>query len=125
VLRDRIRTLLNIRVKRRNAVMGTKPRLNSKITVGGMRMLVTSTPVDDLWHFFSLQGWREITNRRDRRRYVNLPRVSFGMLAHCSGSEREIRYRQILDAASHDPTRAGSQVPKASGASTATWIRTP
>ena len=125
MLRDRIRTLLNIRVRRRSANMGSKPRLNSKITVGGMRMLVTSTPGDDLWHFFSLQGWREITYRRDRRRYVNLPPVSFGMLVSCSGSEREVRYRQILDAASRGRTRAGSRTTEASGASTATWIRTP
>ena len=74
VIKDKLRTLFNIRVKRETPIIGTKPRMGSKITLGGMRMFVTSTPPDELWYFFSLQGWREITFPRDRRKYVDLPR---------------------------------------------------
>ena len=51
-------------------MIGAKPRMGSKITLSGMRMFVTSTPPDELWYFFSLQGWREVTFARDRRKYV-------------------------------------------------------
>ena len=81
MIKDRLRTLLNIRVKRESPVIGAKPKMGSKITLGGMRMFVTSTPPDQLWYFFSLQGWREITFARDRRKYVDLPRASFDLLA--------------------------------------------
>jgi hypothetical protein len=100
VIKDKLRTLLNIRAKRESPVIGAKPKMGSKITMGGMRMFVTSTPPDELWYFFSLQGWREITFPRDRRKYVDLPRASFDLLARCSSSERELRYRQLIAAAS-------------------------
>ena len=99
MIKDRLRTLLNIRVKREPPVIGTKPKMGSKITLGGMRMYVTSTPPDELWYFFSLQGWREITFPRDRRKYADLPRASFDLLARCTSSERETRYRQLVASA--------------------------
>jgi len=110
VIKDRLRTLLNIRVKREAPPMGTKPRTGSKMTLGGMRMDVTSTPADELWHFFSLQGWREINHPRDRRNYTDLPRASFDVLARCSSSKRELRYRQLVGAAARSDAarRAGS-----------------
>jgi len=99
VIKDKLRTLLNIRVKRETPTIGTKPRMGSKITLGGMRMFVTSTPPDELWYFFSLQGWREINFPRDRRKYIDLPRASFDLLMRCTSSERETRYRQLVAAA--------------------------
>lgn len=110
MIKDRLRTLLNIRVKREAPPMGTKPRTGSKITMGSLRMDVTAPPADDLWYFFSLQGWREITFTRDRRRYTDLPRASFDFLACCSNGERELRYRQLVTAAARNATvrRAGS-----------------
>ena len=108
MIKDRLRTLLNIRVKREAPVIGTKPRMGSKITLGGMRMYVTSTPPDELWYFFSLQGWREVTFPRDRRKYVDLPRASFDLLARCSSSEREGRYRQLVVAASRSRATSGA-----------------
>ena len=108
MIKDRLRTLLNIRVKRETPVIGAKPKMGSKITLGGMRMYVTSTPPDELWYFFSLQGWREITYPRDRRKYVDLPRASFDLLARCSSSERESRYRQLIAAASRSRASSAS-----------------
>ena len=118
MIKDKLRTLLNIRVKREAPGMGAKPRMGGKIALGGMRMYVTSTPPDDLWYFFSLQGWREINFPRDRRKYVDLPRASFDLLAQCTSSERETRYRQLVTAASrsrpHSSPAAAATAPRAS-----------
>lgn len=105
MIKDKLRTLLKIRVKRETPVMGSKPRMGGKITLGGLRMYVTATPPDELWYFFSLQGWREASHPRDRRKYIDLPRASFDLLARCSSSEREVRYRQlVVSAARSRPT---------------------
>ena len=116
MIKDRLRTLLNIRVKREGATMGAKPRAGSKITLAGMRMQVTESPVDELWYFFSLQGWREIIHPRDRRKYLDLPLVSFELLARCSSGEREVRYRQMIAAAMR--SRAAANVPLSATAGT-------
>lgn len=114
VIKDKLRTLLNIRVKREAPAMGTKPRMGAKIVLGGMRMGVTSTPPDELWYFFSLQGWREITHPRDRRKYVELPRSSFDQLARCNSHERELRYRQLMMGASRKGSPASAKSPASS-----------
>jgi hypothetical protein len=100
VIKDTLRTLLKIRVKRETPVMGSRPRMGGKISLGPMRMYVTSNPSDELWYFFSLQGWREVSYPRDRRKYVDLPRGSFDLLARCNSADREVRYRQIVASAS-------------------------
>lgn len=117
MIRDTLRTLLHIRAKRESAIMGGKPGMNSKITLAGMRMQVTSTPVDELWYFFSLQGWREILHRHDRRRYLDLPLVSFELLARCGSGEREIRYRQMIAAAARRGAAPGRPLAATSGVS--------
>ena len=99
MIKDRIRTLLNIRVKRELPGMGTKPRSGAKIALGNMRLHVTCEPPDELWYFFSLQGWREVGHPRDRRKYFDLPRASLDLLIRCNSSDREERYRQLIAAA--------------------------
>ena len=111
MIKDKFRTLLNIRVKRETPTIGAKPRMGGKIALGGMRMYVTSTPPDELWYFFSLQGWREISHPRDRRKYTDLPRASFDLLARSNSSEREIRYRQLVAAAARSRSAANTAPP--------------
>ncbi|MGE0798073.1 MAG: hypothetical protein AB7G13_27750 [Lautropia sp.] len=96
MIKDTLRTLLNIRVERSRIALGPKPAAGSRIALGNIRMFVTAEPADDLWYFFSLQGWRELNYPRDRRRYVDLPRASFGLLSRCAKADREIRYRQLV-----------------------------
>ena len=107
MIKDKLRTLLKIRVKRETPTMGAKPRMGARITLGSMRMYVTSTPPDELWYFFSLQGWREVSHARDRRKYIDLPRASFDLLARCTSSEREVRYRQLVSVASRSRAATG------------------
>ena len=113
VIKDKFRTILGIRVKRETPAMGAKPRMGGKIALGTMRMYVTANPSDELWYFFSLQGWREINFPRDRRKYVDLPRASFDLLARCSSAEREVRYRQLLASANQ---RAQARAPRQAAA---------
>ncbi|MGE0313938.1 MAG: hypothetical protein AB7P21_20195 [Lautropia sp.] len=106
VIRDKIRTLLNIRVQRAAGSLGTRPRTGSRIVLGRLRMIVTCTPSDDLWYFISLLGWREVKVARDRRQYVDLPRASFEQLVRAKPTQREARYRAVI--ASGDRARIRS-----------------
>lgn len=99
MIKDKLRTLLNIRVERHRSALGPKPGAGTRIALGNLRMHVTAEPADDLWYYFSLQGWRELTYPRDRRRYVDLPRASFGLLSRCGRGDRESRYRQLVTGA--------------------------
>jgi hypothetical protein len=96
LIRDRLRSWLKIRVRRRDPPAGPKPRVGARIVLGRYRMAITCAPSDELWYFMSLLGWREISFPRDRRRYVDLPRGSFDLLARSAVGQREIRYRQLL-----------------------------
>lgn len=96
LIRDRLRSWLKIRVPRRNPPLGPKPRIGARIVQGRYRMTVTCQPTDELWYFVSLLGWREVSMPRDRRRYVDLPRASFDLLARSAPSQRETRYRQLI-----------------------------
>ena len=123
MIKDKLRTLLKIRVKRETPAMGSKPRMGGKITLGGLRMYVTSTPPDELWYFFSLQGWREASHPRDRRKYIDLPRASFDLLARCTSSEREVRYRQLVTSAARSRPAGGAATPAAAVRSAKASVR--
>ncbi|NLD54373.1 MAG: hypothetical protein GX652_06905 [Burkholderiaceae bacterium] len=116
MIKDKFRTILGIRAKRETPAMGAKPRMGGKIALGSMRMYVTANPSDELWYFFSLQGWREITFPRDRRKYIDLPRASFDLLARCGSAEREVRYRQLVASANQ---RAQAKTPRQAASSAA------
>lgn len=106
VIRDTLRSMLNIRVPRSAAGLGPKPRTGSRIVLGRLRMIVTCTPPDDLWYFISLLGWREVKIPRDRRQYIDLPRASFEQLVRAAPAQREGRYQAVI--ASVDRARARS-----------------
>ena len=99
MFRDKLRTLLNIRVERCTPPVNGKPKPGRYVVRGRKRMLVSSPMPDDLWYFLTLLGWREVPVPRDRRRYVDLPSASFELLLRAPSSKREIRYRQLLEQA--------------------------
>lgn len=73
-LRDRLRTLLNIRKPRRQLPhRGPKPNAGAKIVNGEYRITVQAGMSHDLWHWLRSQGWAEVTFRPDRRRYRDVP----------------------------------------------------
>ncbi len=99
MLRDKVRSLLGIRVERQTPPFGLKPQPGRTIVRGRNRMVVTTPVSDDLWYYLSLLGWREVVVRRDRRRYIDLPPASWELLARCPRPQREARYRQLLQQA--------------------------
>ena len=94
-VRDRVRTLLNIRVERDVPGVGTKPAIGSRIFRDDLRMSVQAGMTDGLWRWLVSQGWREITFRPDRRRYRDIPSAYVTQLIDCASEQRE----RVLDAA--------------------------
>lgn len=112
MLRDKLRSLLKIRVERRTPPFGPKPRLGRSIVRGRHRMVVSTQVTDDLWYYLSLLGWREVPVSRDRRRYVDLPTASIALLMRSPVAQREVRYRELLDQAARiAEARARGRVP--------------
>ncbi len=72
-VRDRVRTLLKIRVVRDVPSVGSKPAIGARIFRGDVRMTVQAGMTDGLWRWLVKEGWREITFRPDRRRYRDIP----------------------------------------------------
>ena len=94
-VRDRVRTLLKIRVDRDVPTVGSKPSIGARIFRGDLRLTVQAGMSDGLWRWLLDEGWREITFRPDRRRYRDIPSTYVTQLIDCS-SEQRVR---ILDAA--------------------------
>ena len=94
-VRDRVRTLLNIRVRRAVGCTGVRPALGARICREDVRMTVQAGLSDALWRWLQSQGWREITYRPDRRRYRDVPPAYVTRLIDASIEERE----RVLNAA--------------------------
>jgi hypothetical protein len=88
-VRDRVRTLLNIRVERGLRSAGLKPGIGARICCEDIRMTVQAGMSDALWHWLAKQGWREITFRPDRRRYRDIPTAYVTRLIDSYAEERE------------------------------------
>jgi hypothetical protein len=73
VLRNRIRSLLNIRAERRIPRTGAKPAIGASIINGDVRMKVPAGMSEELWRWMLEQGWRESRHVPDRRRYREVP----------------------------------------------------
>jgi hypothetical protein len=88
-VRDRVRTLLNIRVERGLRSAGVKPGIGARICCEDLRMTVQAGMSDALWYWLAKQGWREITFRPDRRRYRDIPTAYVTRLIDSHSEERE------------------------------------
>lgn len=88
-VRDRVRTLLNIRVERGLRSVGAKPGIGARICCDDLRMTVQAGMSDALWQWLAKRGWREITFRPDRRRYRDIPTAYVTRLIDSYSEERE------------------------------------
>ncbi len=88
-VRDRVRTLLNIRVERGLRSAGLKPGIGARICCDDVRMTVQAGMSDSLWRWLTKLGWREITFRPDRRRYRDIPTAYVTRLIDSTPEERE------------------------------------
>jgi hypothetical protein len=71
-LRDKLRTLLNIRKPRTVHRRGPKPSVGARIFCEDVRMTVHAGMTVDLWIWLQAQGWREVIFKGDRRRYRDI-----------------------------------------------------
>jgi hypothetical protein len=88
-VRDRVRTLLRIRVERGLTSVGAKPAVGARISCDGVRMTVQAGMSDGLWRWLVRQGWREITFKPDRRHYRDIPTAYATRLIDSNPEERE------------------------------------
>lgn len=94
-VRDRVRTLLKIRVPRELPSVRSKPALGARIFRDDVRMTIQAGMTDSLWTWLVKKGWREITFRPDRRRYRDIPTAYVTHLIDASPEQRQ----RVLDAA--------------------------
>ncbi|MBK9445492.1 MAG: hypothetical protein IPO00_04995 [Betaproteobacteria bacterium] len=97
--KNRLRSLFNIRRKRRSPPVGTKPAVNACICRGTVKMQVTHEIDSSLWQWLALQGWRKITVPNDRRRYRNLPKEAMKILIKASPEALDPIHGRMLAAA--------------------------
>lgn len=105
-VRDRLRTMLNIRRQRSLPRRGPKPGVGAKIFKDDVRMTVQAGLSHELWRWLQERGWREIMFRPDRRQYRDVPTARVTRLIDCAPEERA----SVLDAAvAHAVNRAGQR----------------
>jgi hypothetical protein len=71
-VRDRLRTLLNIRKPRKIRRRGPRPSVGARIFVDDVRMTVQAGMTVELWGWLQTQGWREVLFKGDRRKYRDI-----------------------------------------------------
>jgi hypothetical protein len=94
-LRDKFRTLLNIRKARTTHRRGPKPSIGARITCEDVRMTVQAGMTHELWNWLQSQGWREVMFKGDRRRYRDVPTDWARQLNDAPADRR----KQVLDQA--------------------------
>jgi hypothetical protein len=90
-VRDRVRTLLRIRVPRGTPSIGPKPALGARLYRDDVRLTVQAGMTDALWRWLVREGWREITYRPDRRRYRDVPTAYVTRLIDAESNEERAR----------------------------------
>jgi hypothetical protein len=106
-MRDRLRTILNIRKPRKPVKhRGPKPNIGAKIVNEDFRITIQAGMSAELWVWLRSRGWSEVTFRPDRRRYRDVPSIYVTRLIDAKLDDREA----VLAAAlAHAPERAGSR----------------
>lgn len=82
--------------RRRLQAAGRCPDVGKKICRRNMVMTVTDPLQQDLWDWLVLMGWREATEKSERRRYRRLPETSMRVLIRTDRAEREGVYRDLI-----------------------------
>jgi hypothetical protein len=109
-VRDRLRTLLNIRKSRGTLRKGPKPSIGARITCDDVRMTVQAGMTHELWNWLQAQGWREVTFKGDRRRYRDVSTDWANQLIDAPAERRKQVLDQAIEAAVQRtrPTEGGA-----------------
>src|SRR5215467_3289256 len=108
-VRDRLRTLLNIRKPRNAQRRGPRPSVGARIFWDDVRMTVQAGMTIELWGWLQTQGWREVLFKGDRRRYRDIPTDWAMQLIDCPPERREEVLAQAIEnaVARTRPTEGG------------------
>ncbi|MCX8005814.1 MAG: hypothetical protein N2688_12815 [Burkholderiaceae bacterium] len=96
-LRDRLRTMLNIRKPRKLPRRGPKPSIGARICCDDLRMTVQAGMSNELWNWLQARGWREIPYKPDRRRYREISTEWARQLIDCPPEQREEVLSQAIE----------------------------
>lgn len=99
-LRSLVRNLFRIRRERVTPPARGKPGVGARIICGEYRIIVQAGMTDSLWIWLAQQGWREVTYRPDRRRYLEIPHAFVTELIDAGPDDRD----RILAAAKAEAT---------------------
>lgn len=108
-LRDRLRTMLNIRKPRKEQRRGPRPSVGSRIYWDDVRMTVQAGMTVELWAWLQSLGWREVLFKGDRRRYRDVSTEMAMQLIDCPPERREEVLVQAIEnaVARTRPTEGG------------------
>jgi hypothetical protein len=87
--------------------IGPKPTIGAHIALGDVRMTVQAGFSDELWHWLTQQGWRELTHRPDRRHYRAVPASCVMELIDASSEQRPLVLVSAMARASLRPIIGG------------------
>jgi len=109
-VRDRLRTLLNIRKARGMQRRGPRPSVGARIYCDDVRMTVQAGMPVELWGWLQTQGWREVLFKGDRRKYRDIPTDWAMQLIDCPPERREEVLAQAIEnaVARTRPTEGGA-----------------
>src|SRR5215467_7537167 len=108
-VRDRLRTLLNIRKPRKSQRRGPRPSIGARIYCDDVRMTVQAGMTVELWNWLQAIGWREVLFKGDRRKYRDISTDWAMQLIDCPVERREeVLVQAIENAVSRTrPTEGG------------------
>jgi len=109
-VRDRLRTLMNIRKPRKDQRRGPRPSVGSRIYWDDVRMTVQAGMSVELWGWLQTQGWREVVFKGDRRRYRDVSTDMAMQLIDSPPERREEILAQAIEnaVARTRPTEGGT-----------------
>lgn len=82
--------------RRRVARPGKAPKIGAHISRQNMVIKITDSISTDLWEWFVLMGWREVSMRTNRRKMTMLPQSTYATIANVALSEREATYKKLI-----------------------------
>lgn len=95
-MRDFLRTLFNVRTKRRMPATSVRPVVGAFIIHSDFRINVSQSISQDLWDWMVLCGWRTVPVRIDRRSYKEVPNEILVDLINAPSFERSIVHAKIF-----------------------------
>jgi len=84
--------------RRRVSAAGKAPKIGAYVAKKDLVIKITDSITTEMWEWFVLMGWREISMRTNRRKLVVLPQNAYAKLAKANSAERELIYNQMMKA---------------------------